>query len=304
VPTGTVRRLARVRPSLSLLALVAVLASCGGDDEPERELQPGGTVTIGIAVGERLVAEGARVEANRVNNAGGVGGALTIRLARGTVPDLLARGVRLFVLPCRLGLAGAAAAVSGGGAFAVAPCDDGMLAGSPRVVFTGLSPGDQALALSDYVGGEAARKLPARTARGERVDALLGLENGGSSIVSPDAPERVVAPSGAPEESLFATFGFPEPGSRTDEFYERFRAVYGRRPETILSALGADAVNALAGAIELAASTRPDLVAAEVRKGFEVRGVLNELSFPGDTNRAEVGAVIVRLRGGKLRVVG
>jgi ABC-type branched-subunit amino acid transport system substrate-binding protein len=122
--------------------------------------------------------------------------------------------------------------------------------------------------------------------------------------VSPDAPERVVAPPGAPEESLFATFGFPEPGSRTDEFYERFRAVYGRRPETILSALGADAVNALAGAIELAASTRPDLVAAEVRKGFEVRGVLNELSFPGDTNRADVTAVIVRLRDGKLRVVG
>jgi hypothetical protein len=293
-----------VRPRLGLLALVAVLASCGGDDEPERELQPGGTVTIGIAVGERLVAEGARVEANRVNNAGGVGGALTIRLARGTVPDLLARGVRLFVLPCRLGLAGAAAAVSRGGAFAVAPCDDGMLAGSPRVVFTGLSPGDQALALSDFVGGEAARELPAQTARGERVDALLGLENGGSSIVSPDAPERVVAPPGAPEESLFATFGFPEPGSRTDEFYERFRAVYGRRPETILSALGADAVNALAGAIELAASTRPDLVAAEVGNGFEVRGVLNELSFPGDTNRAEVGAVIVRLRDGKLRVVG
>jgi hypothetical protein len=80
--------------------------------------------------------------------------------------------------------------------------------------------------------------------------------------------------------------------------------VYGRRPETILSALSADAVNSLAAAIELAASTKPDLVAAEVRKGFEVRGVLNELSFPGDTNRAEVDAVIVRLRDGKLRIAG
>ncbi len=122
--------------------------------------------------------------------------------------------------------------------------------------------------------------------------------------MSPDAPERVVPPRGAPEDAVFATFGFPEPGSRTDEFYERFRAVYGRRPETILAALAADAVNALAGGIELAASTRPDLVAAEVQKGFEVRGVLGELSFPGGTNRAEVEAVIVRLRDGKLRVVG
>jgi ABC-type branched-subunit amino acid transport system substrate-binding protein len=171
-------------------------------------------------------------------------------------------------------------------------------------VFTGLSPRVQAEALSDFVGGEAARQLPPQTVRGERVEALLSLERGGSSIVSPDTPERVVAPPGAPEETLFATFGFPEPGSRTDEFYERFRAVYGRRPETILSALGADAVNALAAAIELAASTRPDLVAAEVQEGFEVRGVLNELSFPGDTNRAEVDAVIIRLRDGRLRVAG
>ena len=293
-----------MRPRLGLLALVTLLAACGGDDDPERELQPGGVVTIGIVAGERLIAEGTRVEANRVNNAGGVGGALTIRLARGTVDDLLRRGIRLLVLPCRLGLAGAASAAEEAEALAVAPCDDGVLEGSPRLVFTGLSPRDQAGALSDFVGGEAARELPPETARGTRVEAFLGLRKEGASIVSPDAPERVVAPAGAPEESLFATFGFPEPGSRTDEFYERFRAVYGRRPETILAALAADAVNALAGAIELAASTRPDLVTAEVRKGFEVRGVLSELSFPGDTNRAEVDAVILRLRDGKLRVVG
>ena len=284
--------------------MALALAGCGGKDDPERELQQGGTVTIGIVDGERLIAEGARVEANRLNNAGGVGGALTIRLARGTVADLLSRKVRLFVLPCRLGLADAVSVASEARAFAVAPCDDGVLQGTPRVAFTGLSPRAQADALDDFVGGEAARELAPETARGAHVKPFLSLEIGGASIVSPDAPERVVAPPGAPEETLFATFGFPEPGSRTDEFYERFRAVYGRRPETILSALGADAVNALAGAIELAASTRPNLVAAAVREGFEVRGVLSELSFPGDTNRAEVDAVIVRLRDGKLRIVG
>lgn len=289
---------------LGLLALVALLAACGGNDEPDRELQPGGTVTIGIVNGERLVAEGARVEANRINNAGGIGGALTVRLARGTVPELLGRGVRLFVLPCRLELAGVVSAVTNAGAYAVAPCDDGVLEGSPRVAFTGLSPRAQADALADFVDGEAARELVPMTARGVRVKRFLGLAKGGASIVSPDAPERVVAPPGAPEESLFATFGFPEPGSRTDEFYERFRSVYGRRPETILSALGADALNALAAAIEEAASTKPDLLAAEVRKGFEVRGVLGEISFPGNSNRAEVDAVIVRLRDGRLRVAG
>jgi hypothetical protein len=293
-----------VRSRVGILAFVTLLAACGGKDEPERELQPGGEVTIGIVDGERLIAEGTRVEANRVNNAGGVGGALTIRVARGTVDDLLRRGIRLLVLPCRLGLSGAASAAEQANAFAVAPCDDGVLEGSRRVVFTGLSPRDQAVALSDFVGGEAARELAPETARGRRVKSFLGLERGGASIVSSDAPERVVPPPGVPDASLFATYGFPEPGSRTDEFYERFRAVYGRRPETILAALAADAVNALAGAIELAASIRPHLVATEVQKGFEVRGVLGELTFEGGTNRAEVAAVIVRLRDGKLRVVG
>jgi len=146
-----------VRPRLGLLALVALLAACGGNDEPERELQPGGSVTIGIVDGERLVAEGARVESNRVNNAGGVGGALTIRLARGSVPELLARGVRLFVLPCRLELEAAVSEVTNAGAYAFAPCDDGVVEGSPRVAFTGLSPRAQAEALSDFVDGEAGR---------------------------------------------------------------------------------------------------------------------------------------------------
>src|SRR4249919_3168857 len=152
-----------------VLVTAALVSGCGGNDEPERELQPGGSVTIGIVDGERLIAEGARVEANRVNNAGGVGGALTIRLARGTVPELLARGVRLFVLPCRLELEAAVSAVTKADAYAVAPCDDGVIEGSPRVAFTGLSPRAQAAALSDFVDGKASRELAPETARGARV---------------------------------------------------------------------------------------------------------------------------------------
>ncbi len=288
-----------------VLVTAALVSGCGGAGEPERELQPGGSVTIGIVDGERLIREGARVEANRVNNAGGVGGALTIRLARGTVdrapgPGCPALRAPVPARPRRRRRSGRRRAARSRSRRATTGCSRALT----QIVFTGLSPRAQAEALSDFVGGEAGRELAPQTARGTRVETFLGLDRGGASIVSPDAPERVVAPPGAPEESLFATFGFPEPGSRTDEFYERFRAVYGRRPETILSALAADAVNALAAAIELAASTSPALVAEEVQEGFEVRGVLNELSFPGDTNRAEVEAVIVRLRDGKLRVVG
>jgi hypothetical protein len=287
---------------LALLPLAAALVvGCGGEDEPERELVPG-AVRIGVVDAERLVAEGVRVEANRINNAGGIAAAVAVDLERGSIVELLDAGVRLLVLPCREGLLEAVRAVEEGEALAVAPCDDGRLDTVPERVFTtGLSPAAQADALEDRVDG-AARVLTAQTLRGRRVAALLGLEAEGASQVSPDAPERAQTPPDAPDGTLFATYGFPQPGSRTDEFFERFRAVYGRRPESIVAALASDALTVLATAIEEAAALEPALVAAALREGMEARGVLGEIEFPGDTNRASVEAVIVRLRGGRLRV--
>jgi Periplasmic binding protein len=287
---------------VALLLLLVGAAGCMGEDEPERELVPGTRVTIGIVDGERLVYEGARVEANRINNAGGIGGALTVLLRRGTAEELLDAGIRLIVLPCRRGLVDAARLVDEQGAAAVAPCDDGVLDPAMRRIFTaGLSPGGQAQALDDYVEGEAARELAPRTPRGVRVARLLELERDGSPIVSPDALERVVPPAGVPDGTIFATYGFPDPGSRTDEFYERFKAVYGRRPESIVAARASDGLWVLASAIELAASVQPGFVSAAVREGFEVRGVLGDIEFEGGTNRPRVDAMIVRNTNGRLR---
>ena len=257
---------------------------------------------IGVVDDERLVAEGARVEANRLNNAGGIAGAVAVDLERGSTAELLDAGVRLLVLPCRRGLAAAVRAVAERGVLGVAPCDDGVLGRLPgRVFVTGLSPAAQAEALEDAVDGEA-RLLPPETRRGRRVAALLTLDGGGQSQVSPDAPERPQEPPDAPEGTLFATFGFPEPGSRTDDFFERFRAVYGRRPESIVAALASDALTVLARAIEQAGSLEIGLVVTELRAGLDARGVLGDIELPGGTNHAEVEAVIVRLSDGRLRV--
>ena len=290
------------RAAVALLLVAA--AGCAGEEEPERELEPGGRVVIGIVAGERLVFEGARVEANRINNAGGIGAALTVTLARGRVEQLLAAGIRLLVLPCRRGLIEAARAADERGALAVAPCDRGVLDPRMRRVFTSsLSPHAQADALSDHVGGQARRVLEATTPRGARVAELLELDSGSSVVVSPDAPDRVEPPD-APDGTLFATYGFPDPGNRTDEFYERFRAVFGRRPESVVAALASDALTVLAGGIEHAASVQPGLVAQALREGLEVRGVFGEIEFAGETNRPEVEAMIVRLENGRLRSVG
>jgi substrate-binding family protein len=290
-----------VRRALVLL-MVVLAAGCsrGGSDE---ELQPG-TVRIGIVRGEPIVAQGARVATAEINNAGGIGGAAPIRLVQGTVAALLRRGVRLLVLPCRLGVLRAAQAAETAGALAVAPCDDGVLPTSLGRVFTAaLSPAGQASALETYTGDDPVRLLVPRTPRGRRVASLLDLRAGGSRPVGPDAPEHVTPPEGAPDGAVYATYGFPDPGSETDEFYERYRSLYGHRPDSILAALGADAIDVLSVTLESAASAAPDRVAAELRDGIKVGGVLGTIEFPGDTNRPRVDAAIVRVDGSRLRLV-
>jgi ABC-type branched-subunit amino acid transport system substrate-binding protein len=291
-----------MRRAFVLFVVVALAAGCtrGGSDE---ELQQD-TVRIGIVVGEPLVAEGARVAAAEINNAGGIGGKARIQLAQGSASKLLARGVRLLVLPCRVRVLPPAQAADKTGALAVAPCDDGVIPAGLRRVFTvGLSPAGQAAALDSYVGDDPARLLRPATPRGRRVASLLELPAGGTHPVGPDAPERVTPPEGAPVGTVYATYGFPDPGSETDEFYERYRSIYGRRPDSIVAALGADAIEVLAVAIESAASAEPARVAAEIREGISVGGALGTIDFPGETNRPEVDAAIVRVEGTRLRLV-
>jgi hypothetical protein len=288
----------------TLVLVVVVLASgCSGGGEDE-ELEPGSVARIGIVTGEPIVDEGARVAVAEINNAGGIGGAATIDVVRGSVSALTARGVRLLVLPCREGVLRAAREANASGALAVAPCDDGVLPVSFRRVFTaGLSPARQAAALESDVGDDGARLLLPTTVRGRRVESLLDLRSDGGGPVSPDAPERVTPPEDAPEGAVYATYGFPDPGSEVDEFYERYLSLHGRRPDSILAALGADAIDVLSLAIEEAASTQPARVAAELRKGISVGGVLGTIEYPGETNRPRVDAAIVRVEGSRLRLV-
>jgi ABC-type branched-subunit amino acid transport system substrate-binding protein len=291
------------RRVLVVLVVVVLAAGCAGSGEDE-ELQPGTVARIGIVAGEPIIEEGVGVAVAEINNAGGIGGAAEIELARGSVSALTARGVRLLVLPCRKGVLRAARDANASGALAVAPCDDGVLPVSlDRVYTAGLSPAGQAAALESYVGDDAARLLLPATARGRRVASLLDLRSDGAGPVSPDAPERVTPPEHAPEGTVYATYGFPDPGNEVDEFYERYRSLHGRRPDSILAALGADAIDVLSLAIEEAASTQPARVAAELRKGISVGGVLGTIEFPGGTNRPHVDAAIVRVEGSSLRLV-
>lgn len=297
-----------MRRAAPVLAALALSAGCGGEEE-RQELPPGSVARIGVvsAAGPRdaLVPQGVQVASASINAAGGIGGAATIELVVGPVERLLARGLQLLVLACDQATAAEAArVVAEAGAVATAPCDDGGLPMTRNVFPTGLSPARQADLLADEVGGRAAVR-EGESERGRRVqEALQGLvEPAAGPVVSPEAPERV-RPDPGTEGTLFATYGFPEPGGETDEFYERFKALFDRRPASIVAALAADALVVLAAAIELAGTTDPAAVAAVFRdEGVEVGGVLGEIEFAGGTEPARTPGVVLRVEDGRYRLV-
>lgn len=71
----------------------------------------------------------------------------------------------------------------------------------------------------------------------------------------------------------------PEPGGELDEFYERYKALFGRRPSSSVPALGYDAVKVLATAVDVADSPRRALVEHELRDEFELVGAFGTIRY-------------------------
>lgn len=292
----------------AVVLAAAVLGGCAGGEEDE--IRPG-PVTIGVVASDSdpgsLVLRGVQVAAAGINAFGGIGGAAPIELTVGGLDQLLDRDVRLLVLPCDEAAARESAqVVQRRDAVAVAPCDDGAIPLLSRVFPTGLSPAAQADALAEHVS-DPVNLAPPLTRRGRVVARLLAARvhvGNGPPAAGTDAPETVRPPAEAPEGALYVTYGFPEPGNELDEFYERYKAMFGNRPSSIVVALAGDALEVLATAIEEAASVEPLRVAEQIgREGIETGGILGQIEFPGDSLRPKTEWVALRVESGRYRVV-
>jgi ABC-type branched-subunit amino acid transport system substrate-binding protein len=304
-------RLERVIAAVAVVAVV-LAAGCGGSEEEDLELQPG-TLEIGVLVAPGsdsaradAVASGARIAVDEIENAGGVGGALRLRLAVGPERMLRRRGIRLLILPC------AGERLPSPRSLAVAACGRA----GRRVVAAAMGAGDQGRALADYAdrqGAEAVFVPQAQDERERRVRAALVDAAAERELTLVDdrdeadlavglAAPVTVGPIAAEEGTVFATYGVLEPGNEIDELLERHRFLFGDRPESVEPALGYDAVRVLAVALEEAGLTTPAAVAAEVRRGIELRGAFGEIAYPGRTTRPRLEIAITRVRNGRLEL--
>jgi ABC-type branched-subunit amino acid transport system substrate-binding protein len=101
----------------------------------------------------------------------------------------------------------------------------------------------------------------------------------------------------------FATFGFPVPGTKLDEVYERYRLAYGSRPDGSEVQLGFNAIRVVDGAVDAARSTDPRAVAAAL-PGLSVGGAGGVLDYPDSGSRQpRADVAVVQVDGGRLDLV-
>jgi branched-chain amino acid transport system substrate-binding protein len=98
---------------------------------------------------------------------------------------------------------------------------------------------------------------------------------------------------GRPVEGLVHnSSGLPEPGTEVGEFYDLFEESTGSQPESVYSAVGADAIRVLDTAVAEAGSTDPEALRDAIAELEGVEGYTGEITYAG-TNGMPIKVVTV-----------
>ena len=316
--------------AIALVAALAFgLAACGGSASPARKLAPGPFVLGGVVASarDRLIENGARIDAAEVNDAGGILGQVRLRVLAGPgAGSLVRRGARALLLPCAAAdQARAETAVRHSPVVLLSTCGNrpsgrawgvganladraAMLAGwlhDHGVKQVTVLPGGAAAALRRAVGAWGIRvRNGARTVLADRDWAqvkTLGRPVDGLDRLDTAAGRRTVGP--AADGTVYATFGFPVPGSKLDEVYERYRLAFGRRPDGSAVQLGYDGVRVLTDAVEAARATGVQAITAAL-PGLQVGGAGGVLNYERTgTRQPRADAAVVEVQDGRLNLL-
>ena len=257
--------------------------------------------------------------------------------AAGTTRALVRAGAQVLILPCDVGAQRSAARAAGQVlSFATCDYDPSLVDRLRRVWAVGLPATIEAAALMDYARNQGYEKLYlARAAETGGDGAQLGryLRKAARDrrlhlVASPRAADALVSTRGAADTTallrhhkpvlatdlvdsrailrgngiVFTTFGFPDPGYATDEFYERYLSYYGDRPDSSRSALGYVTIKLFERAVNRAGSARVDAV-TRVLRGLRWGSPLGHAEYPGNERNPRVSVAVVRVEDGKLDLV-
>jgi branched-chain amino acid transport system substrate-binding protein len=257
------------------------------------------------------------------------------RVARRLVRD----GARVLVLPCDAAAERAVAdSARGRKVLLLATCnyDPALVDRTPLLWAVGMGANLEAAALADHVlakgytrlyvapprsvdGRRLARYFDAAaaqrslilTTRPKRADAIVSVLSARATVaLSKRSPKPVLGTDLADSREIlraegvtYTTFGYPDPGFATDEFYERYRAHFGVRPDSSSAGLAYAAILLFERAVNKAESAALPLVTHELR-GLEMESPLGHLTYAdsGDRNPG-IKVALVQVKDGKLQLL-
>src|SRR5262249_35409843 len=196
----------------------------------------------------------------------------------------------------------AQAALAGRNVLALATCND-RPRGAAWAVGPSLADRTDALfgtlrdrgvkTVSLVAGTPALRRASARWGIGVAPSAPV-VAGGGWSTVPAVGPayglDQLDRRQGRRDGVTYATFGYPTPGTKLDEVYERYRLAYGSRPEGSEVQLGYNGIRVVDDAVDEAKSPDPRAIVAAL-PGLRVGGAGGVRVFPEGGSDQPRGAV-------------
>lgn len=131
-----------------------------------------------------------------------------------------------------------------------------------------------------------------------------GIDTPVISMDGVDSVEMIAAGGDAVEGVVFTTHGFPEPGTPTGDFWDRYTEANGKAPESVFAATGYDLMKVVEAAVIKAQSVDPAEITAAINELVDVQGATGLITYK-DQNRVPLKDVsLVQIEGGKFTFLG
>jgi len=105
------------------------------------------------------------------------------------------------------------------------------------------------------------------------------------------------------EGVVFTSSGFAEPGSPMAAYQDKYKAKYGKDPESIMDALGYDLAKIVEAAVGKADSTDPEKIRAALADLDGVQGATALISYKGGNGTPTRPVCVIRIHDGKRELV-
>lgn len=124
------------------------------------------------------------------------------------------------------------------------------------------------------------------------------------SMDGADSQTTIDAGGRAVDGMVFTTHGFPEPGTPTADFWQRYTTKFGQAPESVFAATGYDLVKVIEAAVIAADSTDPTKIQDAINNLEGVEGATGSITYKGQGRIPLKSVSLVEIVDGEFHYLG